>query len=252
MKGLFTKPFLFVLVFFAIAAVHAAEVTVFAATSLSDSLKELGAKYEKNSEDKILFNFGASSLLARQIEEGAPADIFFSADEAKMNNLEKKNLILKETRQSLLGNSLVIIVNQEKGASIHSSQDLASDKIKNLTLAEPSSVPAGIYAKEYLEKQNLWSSVRSKVVPTENVRAAMAAVESGNAEAAIVYKTDAAISKKVKIVFEVPSSETPGISYPIAVTKESTNVEQAKQFLQYLKSDDSLAVFKKFGFIVRK
>ena len=248
----FKKSLFILIAVFAITALHATEITVFAAASLSDSLKEIGAIYERKSADKIIFNFGGSSLLARQIEEGAPADIFFSADEAKMNALEKKALILKETRQTLLGNKLVIIVAQDKGASINSSQDLASGKVKNLALAEPSSVPAGIYAKEYLQKQKLWSAIQPKVIPTENVRAAMAAVEAGNAEAAIVYKTDAAMSKKVKVAVEIAPSEMPNISYPVAVTKESPNAKAAKDFLRYLTSDDSLAVFKKFGFIARK
>jgi molybdate transport system substrate-binding protein len=185
--------------------VHAGEVTVFAAASLADSLKEIAAAYEKQSGDKIAFNFGASSMLARQIEEGAPADMFFSADEAKMDGLEKKGLILKETRKSRLSNSLVIVVAAEGGAAIESPKDLATDKVKRLALAEPKTVPAGIYAKEYLQKQNLWSAVERKVIPTENVRAALAAVEAGNVEAGIVYKTDAAISKKVKIVYAVPA-----------------------------------------------
>src|SRR6266705_2443115 len=200
---------------------HATEITVFAAASLTDSLKQIASDYEKQSGNKIIFNFGASSTLARQIEEGAPADIFFSADEAKMDGLEKKGLILKETRKSRLSNSLVIVVAAERGAVIKSAEDLATDKVKRLALAEPKTVSEGIYAKEYLQKQNLWSAVESKVVPTENVRAALAAVEAGNAEAGIVYKTDAAISKRVKIVYEVPASDSTVISYPMAVLKEA-------------------------------
>src|SRR5437764_11734679 len=117
--------------------INAAEVMVFAAASLTDTLKDVALAYEKQSNDKAVFNFGASSLLARQIEEGAPADIFFSADEAKMDGLESKGLILKETRKSRLSNSLVIVVAAEKGAAIESPQDLATDKVRRLALAEP-------------------------------------------------------------------------------------------------------------------
>src|SRR5262249_55867345 len=159
--------------------------------------KEIASNYEKKHDDKIVFNFGASSFLARQIREGAPADIFFSADEAKMDDLERDGLVLKETRRSLLSNSLVIVVAAENAAAVSCPRDLATDKVKRLVLAEPKTVPAGIYAKEYLEGQRLWSAVEPKVIPTENVRAALAAVEAGNVEAGIVYKTDAAISKKV-------------------------------------------------------
>jgi molybdate transport system substrate-binding protein len=231
---------------------RAATINVFAAASLTDALKEIGATYEKQSGDKVVFNFGASSLLARQIEEGAPADIFFSADEAKMNGLEKKGLIVNETRKSRLSNSLVIVVASEKGAVIRTPQDLATKKVKRLALAEPRTVPAGIYAKEYLQKQNLWSAVEAKVVPTENVRAALTAVEAGNAEAGIVYKTDAAISKKVKLAYEVPASDNPAISYPMAVVREAREPEAAKRFLKHLDSDEADRVFEKFGFIVRK
>ncbi len=176
-----------------------------AAASLTDAMKEIGAAYEKESGDKLQFNFGASNMLARQIEEGAPADVFFSADEAKMDALEKKDLLLPGTRRSLLSNSLVIVVAADSGMSPKSAADLAKPEYKKLALAEPRSVPAGIYAREYLEKLGLWEAVKEKVVPTENVRAALAAVESGNVDAGIVYKTDALISKKVKVRSKSPA-----------------------------------------------
>src|SRR5262245_37177024 len=237
---------------FANATSNAATITVFAAASLTESLKEIAAGYEKQSGDKVVFNLGASSLLARQIEEGAPADIFFSADEAKMDGLAKRGLVLTETRKSRLSNSLVIVVAAEKGAAISTPQDLATGKLTRLALAETRTVPAGIYAKEYLQKQKLWEAVESRVVPTENVRAALAAVEAGNAEAGIVYKTDAAISKRVKVAYEVPAKDSPAISYPMAVVKDARQAEAAKKFLKHLESDQAGRVFEKFGFIVRK
>lgn len=240
------------LVTFPTATVDAATVNVFAAASLTDSLKEIAAAYEKQSRDRIVFNFGASSTLARQIEEGAPADIFFSADEARMDGLEKKGLVLKETRKSRLSNLLVIVVASEKGAAIGNPKDLATDKVKRLALAEPRTVPAGIYAKEYLQKQNLWSAVEAKVVPTENVRAALSAVEAGNAEAGIVYKTDASISRKVRVAYEVPARDNPPISYPMALVKETKQPEAARKFLDHLDSENAMKTFEKFGFIVRK
>jgi len=237
---------------FAPGVSNAANVNVFAAASLTDALKEIAADYEKQTGDKIVFNFGASSTLARQIEEGAPADIFFSADEAKMDGLEKKGLILKESRKSRLSNSLVIVVASDRGAAIESPKDLGTAKVKRLALAEPKTVPAGIYAKEYLQKQNLWSSVEKKVVPTENVRAALAAVESGNVDAGIVYKTDAAISKKVTIAYQVPATHSPAISYPMAVLKEAKETSAAARFFKHLESGEAGRVFERFGFIVRK
>ncbi len=237
---------------FASPILRAAELTVFAAASLTESLKAIASVYERKCGDRIVFNFGASSMLARQIEEGAPADIFFSADEARMDTLEAKGLIVKETRKSRLSNVLVIVVATKGGPTINNPNELTMARVKRLALAEPRTVPAGIYAKEYLQKQKLWSAVESKVIPTENVRAALAAVEAGNAEAGIVYKTDAAISKKVKVAYEVPRPDNPNISYPMAMVKETRQPEAAKQLLQYLDSDDAARVFERFGFIIRR
>lgn len=229
--------------------VRAADLTVFAAASLTDALEEIGAAWEKAGGGKIALNLGASSTLARQIQEGAPADLFLSADEGKMDSLAKKGLILAATRRSVLSNTLVIVVPKDSTAKIAAPKDLAS--VRNLALAEPQSVPAGIYAKSYLKKLGLWSQVIDKVIPTENVRAALAAVESGNVDAAIVYKTDAGISKKVQVAYEVPLAEGPKISYPFAVMAESKQKEAAKRFLAYLESKPALAVFRKYGFLIR-
>jgi molybdate transport system substrate-binding protein len=233
-----------------IPVLRAAEVYVSAASSLTDALQQIATTYEKESGDHLVFNFAASSLLARQIEEGAPADLIFSADEAKLDALEKKGLLLDGTRRTILSNTLVIVVPGDAAANIRSARDLAGPEIKKIALGEPASVPAGIYAKTYLEKLGLWQQLVDKVVPVENVRAALAAVESGNVEAGIVYKTDAMISKKVKVAFEVPVAEGPPISYPLAVVKESREPDAAKKLAAYLASDPAKAVFEKYGFIV--
>ena len=230
---------------------HGAEVNVFAAVSLSDSLKQIAANYEKQCDDKIIFNFGASSTLARQIEEGAPADIFFSADEAKMDGLAKKGLIDSATRKSRLGNNLVVVVASDSKLTISSASALTNGNIQKIALAEPKTVPAGIYARQWLEKVSLWPAVETKVIPTENVRAALAAVESGNVEVGVVYKTDAGISKKVKVAYEVPAKDAPEISYPVALVKESKQADAAKKFLNYLDSKAAGDIFRQFGFVVR-
>lgn len=229
---------------------RAADLTVFAAASLTDALEEIGTAYERAGGGKVALNLGASSTLARQIQEGAPADLFLSADEAKMDALEKRGLILAGTRRSVLSNTLVIVVPADTPSKIASPKDLAG--VRTLALAEPQSVPAGLYAREYLTRLGLWDKVAGKVVPTENVRAALAAVEAGNADAAIVYKTDAGISKRVKVACEVPLAEGPKISYPFAVVAESKQKAAAKRFLAYLESEPALAVFRKHGFLVRK
>jgi len=227
----------------------AADITVFAAASLTDSMKQIAAAYEKTSGDKIRFNFGASSTLARQIQEGAPADIFFSADEAKMDGL--KNLIDPATRKTRLGNSLVVVVATDSALPIKSASDLTNASIQKIALADPKAVPAGVYAKAWLNQQHLWTAIEPKVVSTENVRAALAAVESGNVEAGVVYKTDAGISKKVKVAYEVPAKDAPAIRYPLALVKDSKQPEAAKKFLNYLDTPEAGDIFKKFGFVLR-
>lgn len=226
----------------------AGEVRVFAAASLSDVLKEIGAAYDKSTGDKVVFNFAGSNFLARQIEAGAPADIFFSADEALMNALEKKSLVVTETRRNRLSNSLVIVVESVNALQFSSARDLTNSSVKRLALADPAGVPAGIYAKLYLQKENLWSALSLKIIPTENVRAALIAVESGNVDAAIVYKTDAAISKKTKVAFEIPRSETPAIRYPVALLKDSRQPGAARKFLEHLFSPAATSLFQKHGF----
>jgi len=240
------------LLFLGQVEVRAIEINVFAAASLTDALKEIGAAYEKQSGEKVSYNFGASSMLERQIEEGAPADVFFSADEAKMDALAAKDLIVKETRKSRLSNSLVIVTSSDSNLKITSPADLASPKVRRIALADPRAVPAGVYSKAFLEKQKLWPNIEPKVVPVDNVRAALAAVESGNIEVGMVFKTDAAISKKVKVAYEVPADIGPKISYPMAVTKNAKQVESAKEFLKYLGSNDAAKIFTKYGFIVLK
>jgi len=250
MKRRFTSAFVSAaLLFTAQNEIQAATVTVFAAASLTDALKQIAADYEKISGDKIIFNFAASGTLARQIEAGAPADIFFSADEAKADALENKGLLVGETRESLLGNSLVIVTTPD-AAAIHSPAELTNAAIQHLAVADVKFVPAGTYAKAYLEKLSLWPAVENKIVPCENVRAVLAAVESGNVDAGIVYKTDATISKNVKVAFEVPFTDGPKISYPLALVKDAPQPEAAKKFIAFLDSDAAAAMFKKFGFIM--
>jgi molybdate transport system substrate-binding protein len=255
METKIAKPvvlFIWTFLLFVSAIARGSDVNIFAAASLTDALKEVSVAYNKQSHDKIAFNFGASSLLARQIEEGAPADIFFSADEAKMDSLAAKGLILEGTRKSRLSNSLVIVIPSDSNIQIKSAADLADKKIRRLALADPKAVPAGVYSKAFLEKEKLWPAVESKVVPVDNVRAALSAVESGNIDAGMVFKTDAAISKKVKVAYEVPTDIGPKISYPVAVLKNAKQIESAKTFVEYLNSDAVAKIFEKYGFIVLK
>ncbi len=230
------------------ASARAADITVFAAASLTDSLKEIGADYQKQTGLTVGFYFEASSVLARQIQEGAPADIFFSADEAQMDRLAKADLIEPGTRRDLLGNTLVVVAPRDSRLRLFSPNDLARAEVKQIALADPKAVPAGVYAKKWLEKIQLWDAVAPKVVPEENVRAALAAVASGNVEVGIVYKTDAAIAKNVKVAYEVPPATGPDIRYPVALVKASDHAKTAKKFLEFLDSDQAARIFERFGF----
>lgn len=229
----------FLLPFLLALNLRAAEVRVFAAASLTDAMQEIADAYEKQGGDRIVFNFAGSSTLERQIEDGAPADLFFSADELKMDALQKKDLIVKETRFSFISNALVIA-----GTIIRRPQELVGKKI---AIGEPSTVPAGIYARQWLTSIGLWKQVEPNVIPTENVRAALAAVRAGNADVAIVYRTD------VEAVPHMPSfmiSEGPRISYPFALMKNAEQPVAARKFLAFVKSPAAKTIFEKHRFIV--
>jgi molybdate transport system substrate-binding protein len=231
--------------------IKADEVEVFAAASLTNALKEIASDYAKAGGDKIVYNFAASSTLELQIKAGAPADLFFSADEAKMNDLAQQGLVVKETRKDLLSNSLVIVVPADSTLTLTSATQLADPKFQKIALGQTQSVPAGIYAKEYLEKIGIWPQVEGRVISAESVRAALAAVETGNVEAGIVYKTDALQSKKVKVAYEVPVAEGPVITYPAALVAGSKHAAAAKKFLDYLGTESAMKVFAKDGFIAK-
>ena len=231
-------------------AASADNIVVSAAASLTDALKEIGRMYQSKSKNRVTFVFASSSTLARQIEAGAPADVFFSADVQTMNALERNGRLEPGTRKQLLSNQLVIIVPADKPTLVNSPEDLLDPRVRRIALAEPSSVPAGVYTKAYLESLGLLDKVKPKVVPVLDVRATLASVESANVEAGLVYKTDAASSKRVKTVFEVPIGKGPKIIYPVAILKESKSKAAAKEFLNVMVSPSGADVFRRYGFVV--
>jgi molybdate transport system substrate-binding protein len=240
-----------VLFFMGAIAAHAADVSVYAAVSLTDALKAIAPKFEAATGDKLVFNLDGSNVLALQITKGAPADVFFSADEKQMDKLQQAGLLDASTRQDIVLNRLVAVVGVDSPLQIGSLADLTKPEVKHLALADPRSVPAGVYAKQYLQDAGLWDQIEARVVPTQNVRAALAGVESGNADAGIVYQTDALISKKVKVAFALPDSAKIRIAYPAAALAHAKNPDGAKKLVQYLLTDpDARAIFAKYGFIV--
>jgi molybdate transport system substrate-binding protein len=223
------------------------EVSVFAAASLTDALQEAARGFERATGHKVTFNFGGSNDLARQIKAGAPADVFFSADEAQMDRLEAAGLVRGGDRVDLLSNVLVAVVATASTARLEGPRDLLG--VARLALADPQAVPAGVYARRWLESLGLWAEIEGKVVPTLDVRAALSAVESGNVDAGIVYRTDAAISKRVRVAFEAPQDQGPRIVYPLAPIAASRRPATA-ELVRYLTSAPVRAIYARHGFLV--
>jgi molybdate transport system substrate-binding protein len=229
------------------------DVLVFAAASMKNALDDVNAQYQRETGKHISMSLAASSTLAKQIEAGAPADIFISADLDWMDYLAKRNLIKANTRKNLLGNELVLIapagaaaVKIEPGFPL--AKLLAGGK---LAMADTSAVPAGKYGKAALEKLGVWSPVAGQIAQAENVRAALALVARKEAPFGIVYRTDAVAERNVKVVGVFPEDSHPPIIYPIALTVTSTN-PGAAAFLSYLESPKAKPLFEKQGFVVLK
>ena len=229
-----------------------AEVLVHAAASLSDALKEVASVHLERTGVRVRLNLGASSTLARQLVEGAPGDVFFSADDAKMDQLETEGLLAPGTRRSLLSNTLVVVVAKDSKLALETSTGLAAAMVESVALADPASVPAGIYASEHLRRIGQWEQVSRKLVPTESVRAALAAVASGNVDAGIVYATDARASDGVRVAVEIPADQVPPVSYPAAVLAGSTRPAEARALVDFFASPECARIFERHGFIVKR
>jgi len=232
---------------------QAQQVTVFAAASLTDAMKDISAKWAAAGHKPLVMSFGSSSTLARQIEQGAPANVFASADEKWMDYLAQKNLIVADTRKDLLGNDLVLVVSADKPmhVTINKSFNLMGLLGANGRLAtgDPAHVPVGIYAEQALKKLGMWDSVSPRLARTDDVRAALLLVERGEAPAGIVYATDAALSKAVMIAGTFPADSHDPVSYPFAVTK-SGDTPEARALLQFLTGPAAHEVFAQRGFKV--
>jgi molybdate transport system substrate-binding protein len=237
------------------SASAAEDVLIFAAASLKNALDAAAKQYEQDSGKVIKASYAASSALAKQIEEGAPADIFISADLAWMDYLAEKDLILPDTRANLLGNHLVLVAPADRTATTEIKEGFALAELLGadgrLAIADTKAVPAGKYGKASLEKLGVWSSVEGRLAEAENVRAALAMVSRGEAPLGIVYQTDAAAEKGVKIIGVFPDDSHEPIVYPIAVLKQSQKVD-AGAALAYLKSAAAQAIFEKQGFVILK
>jgi molybdate transport system substrate-binding protein len=232
------------------AAAQSKDIVVFAAASLKNALDDVSAEWQRETGKKTAISYAASPALARQIEQGAPADIFISADLDWMDYVQQRNLIKADTRSNLLGNKIVLIAPKNSIASVKIAPGFnlaAALGSGRLAMADTAAVPAGKYGKSALETLGVWSSVQDKVAQAENVRAALLLVSRGEAPLGIVYETDAAADPNVRIVDAFPANTHPAIVYPIAITAASRNAN-ATAFLAYLKSPKAQPLFRKQGF----
>src|SRR5688500_3752387 len=222
------------------SAQRGGEVLVSAASSLTEVMQRIAAAYQARTGTRVVLNLGASNTLARQIAAGAPVDLFISADEAQMDAVRAQ--ILPDTRVDLLSNELAVAVPADRPRVIRSARDLTVPAFRRLAIGDPAAVPAGVYARQYLQRAGVWPLVEPKVIPAGSVRLALAAVENGAADAAIVYRTDIATARRARLALVVPASEGPRIVYPAAVVRSAPHAEAAKQLLTYLRGREAAEI----------
>lgn len=227
-----------------------AELMISAAASLTDALNELKTSFETEHPNITLtYNFGSSGKLAQQIEQGAPTDLFLSASKKDMDKLQEKEQIVKDSRVDFAKNELVLIAGSNSTLAISSFEQIDPAKVQHFAIGEPESVPAGRYTKEVFENLKLWDKLKSKFVLGSDVRQVLTYVESGNADAGVVYSSDAVVAKNVKVLATAKPEWHKPIVYPGAVVAASKHQEEAKAFLAYLTSDKGKEVLKKYGFV---
>jgi molybdate transport system substrate-binding protein len=234
------------------SAANAKDIVVFAAASLKNALDDASAAFQRETETKVLVSYAASPTLAKQIESGAPADLFISADLDWMDYLQQRHLIKDETRVTLVGNRLVLIAPADSTAKVEIGPGFPLADLlgrERLAMADPGAVPAGKYGKAALEKLGVWAAVAPKVAPAEDVRAALLLVSRRETPFGIVYATDAAVDKGVRIVAAFPSDSHPPIVYPVAEVAGVAN--PAAAFLEFLKSERARPFFERQGFMFR-
>ena len=247
-------PHLLILLSFAFLFIGCSgeELVIFGAMSLTDALTEISQRFGAARNVKVYCNFAGSSTLQRQIEKGAPADVFVSASPIQMDALQQKGLIYEDSRRAILNNRLVLVAPVNSTLSMTDVGLLAQDTIRRIAIGEPNSVPAGIYGREALAQLGVWDAVQPKLIPSTDVRSTLAYVESGEVGAGVVYQTDAGFSKKVRIIYRFPDSSHTPIVYPAAVLRDTGNKVLAQTFLDYLQTAEVAAIFEKHGFSVVK
>jgi molybdate transport system substrate-binding protein len=230
----------------AAATAQRQEVLVSAAASLADVMEKVSRDYEKRTGVRVVVNTGASNTLARQITAGASVDLFISADETQMDVVRAE--VVANTRVDLLSNQLAIAVPADRPRTLRSARELTDPAFRRIAVGDPAAVPAGVYAKAYFEKLGIWPLVLAKVVPSASVRVALAAVENGAADAAIVYRTDVVAAHGAVLALAIPVADGPRIVYPAAIIRSGRNREAASRLLAWLRQSDALKIFEAAGF----
>jgi molybdate transport system substrate-binding protein len=220
---------------------------VSAAISLSDVLREIETAYRESGGGPLRFNFGGSNVLARQIANGAPADLFISADQAQMDHAADRGAI--DLQVPLLSTRLAIVTPQGRGSSVPDVAALSG--LRRIAIGDPAAVPAGVYAKRFLQKTGVWDALQPKLLPLVNVRAALKAAQTGAVDAAIVYESDAASAQSVDLAFVISGSDAPAIVYPAAIVKASSHKLAARRFLAFLRGPAASAIFERHRFSTR-
>jgi molybdate transport system substrate-binding protein len=235
---------------FSVSGPEGSEILVSAAISLKNAFEEIGRIYEKKTGVRVRFNLGASGLLQKQIESGAPVDVFASAGEKQMDDLQTRGLILAETRRDFARNDLVLVIPENSKLPIRSFANLARPDVTRIAIGNPKTVPAGQYAREALNNLKLWDKVQSRLVMAENVRQVLDYVARGETEAGIVYASDiAAVHGMAKIAARAPKESHSPILYPIAIVKETRVRSEAQRFIDLTLGDEGQAILAKYGFL---
>lgn len=253
------RRFFIVLIFFVglafipeITAQTTYEITISAAISLKNAFEDIGGIFqERNPGGRVLFNFGASGDLARQIEAGAPVDIFASAAQKDMDDIDQKDVIIKGTRKDFARNSLVLIIPTKSATHLTSFNDLGKGEIQKIAIGNPKTVPAGRYAEEVLRYFNLWDVIKDRLIFAENVRQVLDYVARGEVDAGMVYSTDAKVrAKELKIVAQAPDQSHRPVVYPIAMVKGSKKEVLAREFIAVVTSREGEKILERYGFRV--
>lgn len=227
------------------------EITISAAVSLGNALMEIKTQYEKtNKQISLLYNLGGSGALKQQIIQGAPADIFIAASKDQIDELSKKGLIAEQKQKDLLSNQIVLITNKKNPAPLNSFQDLTNIGVNKIAIGTPATVPAGMYAKQTMQKLGIWDKLQSKIIQTKDVRQVLTYVETKSVDAGIVYMTDLKVSEKVKVVAVAEENSHDQIIYSAAIIKTSENKKEVSLFYDYLQTPTARAIFEKYGFKV--